>query len=75
MGAPLFDCSKQIRDDFSARFGAEIAFAVDAHADGIGFHVAFADHEHGVHFHLFGALDLAVDLVGAVVEFRADLME
>ena len=39
-------------------FCAEIAFAMYAHADGIGFHVAFADHEHGVDFHLLGGLDL-----------------
>ena len=74
MGAPLFDCGEKIRDHFVARFRAEIAFAVDADADGVGFHVAFSDHEHGVDFHLFGALDFAVDLVGAFVDFRADLM-
>jgi hypothetical protein len=39
-----------------------------------GFHVAFADHEHGVDFHLFGALNFAIDLVGAFVDFRANLM-
>ena len=47
---------------------------MDADADGVGFHVAFSNHEHGVHFHLLGALDFAVDLVGAFVDFRADLM-
>ncbi len=47
---------------------------MDADADGVRFHVAFSDHEHGVDFHLFGALDFAVDLVGAFVDFRADLM-
>jgi len=30
---------------------------VDADADGLGFHVALSDHEHGVDFHLFGALN------------------
>jgi hypothetical protein len=30
--------------------------------DGIGFRVAFSDHEHGVHFHLLAALDLDVKL-------------
>ena len=44
-------------------FGAEIPFAVDADADRIDFHVALSDDEHNVHFHLLGALDLAVDLV------------
>jgi hypothetical protein len=29
-----------------------------AHADGVGFHVAFSDKEHDVHFYLLGALDL-----------------
>ena len=62
MGAPLFDCGEQIRDDFSARLRAEITFAVNADADGVWFHVAFADHEHGVHFHLFGPLDFAAAL-------------
>ncbi len=47
---------------------------MDADAHCIGFHVAFSDHEHGVDFHLFGALDFAVDLVGAVVNLRGDLM-
>jgi hypothetical protein len=28
-----------------------------AHADRVGFHIAFSDHEHGMHFHLLGALD------------------
>jgi len=31
---------------------------MDADADGVGFHVAFSDHEHGVHFHLLDVLDL-----------------
>ena len=44
----------------------------DAH--GIGIHVAFSDHKHGVNFHLLGALDFAVDLVAAVVHFCADLL-
>ena len=59
---------------FGARFRAEIAFAMDADADGVGFHVAFPDYEHGVHFHLLGALDFPVDLVVALVDFRADLV-
>ena len=40
----------------------------------VRFHVALADDKHGVDFHLFGALDFAVDLVGAFIDFRADLM-
>jgi hypothetical protein len=44
---------------------------VDADTDRVGFHFAFCDHEHGVDFHLFGALDFAVDLVRAFVNSRA----
>jgi hypothetical protein len=33
---------------------------VDADTDCVGLHVAFPDHEQGVDFHLFGALDFAV---------------
>lgn len=40
-----------------ARLRAKVAFAVNAHFDGVRFHVAVSDHEHGVDFHLFG-LDL-----------------
>ena len=71
---PLFDRQENVRDRFATRFGAEISFAVNADADGIGFHIAFSNHEHGMDFHLFGALNFAVDLVGAVVNFRADLV-
>jgi hypothetical protein len=48
---------------------------MNADADGVGVHIAFSDYEHGVNFDLLGALDFAVDLVGAFVDFRADLME
>ena len=47
---------------------------MDADTDCIGVHVTFSDHEHGVDFHLFGALDFAVDLVAAFVEFCANLI-
>ena len=60
--------------DFGDRFGAQIALAVNADTYGIGFHIAFSNHEHGVHFHLFGAQDFAVDLIVAVVDLSADLM-
>ena len=53
---------------------AEVAFAVDADADGAGFHVAVADDEHGVDFHLLGVGDLRFDVVAAGVEFGADLV-
>ena len=56
------------------RFRAEITFAVNADADGAGFHVAFSDYKHGVHFHLLGALDFAVDLFGGGVELGADFV-
>ena len=45
-----------------------------AHAYRIRFHVAFSDYEHGVDFHLLGALDLAVDLIGALVDLGANMM-
>jgi hypothetical protein len=47
---------------------------VDANADGVGFQVAVANDQHGVDFHLFGARDLGFDVVGAGVEFAADLV-
>jgi hypothetical protein len=50
------------------------AFAVDANAVSVRVHVAFPDHEHGVDFHLFGALDFAVDVIGACVDLCADLL-
>jgi hypothetical protein len=48
-----------------------LPFAVDADANGVGFHVAFADHEHGVHFHLLGTLDFADRLA---TDVEADLV-
>ena len=47
---------------------------MDADADGVGFQVAVADDEHGVDFHLLGVRDLCFDVVGAGVEFAADLV-
>ena len=58
----------------SRGLGAEIAFAVDADADGVGFHVAVADDEHGVDFHLLGVRDLGFHVIAAGVELGADLM-
>ncbi len=60
------------RDDFGARFGAEVALAVDADADRACFEVAPAEDEHGVDFLLLGAEDFAVDLVGGGVDGGAD---
>src|SRR5436309_4483369 len=65
---------KYLRNYFAARFRAEIAFAVHAHTDRVRFQVAFSDDEHCVHFHLFGALNLAIDLVGTLIDLRADLV-
>jgi hypothetical protein len=56
-GSRHFNSFEDFGDGFGARFDAAIAFAVDANADGVGVHVALSDHEHSVHFHLFGALD------------------
>src|ERR1041384_2831855 len=74
LGASFPNRLQDLCDGFGARFGAEIAFAVDADADRVGFHFAICDYEHGVHFHLLGALDFAVDLIAAFVEFSAYLM-
>src|SRR5947208_7367676 len=71
---PFFDRQQNLGDRFAARLRAQVSFAVNANAYSIGFHVALSDHKHGVDFHLFGALNFAVDLVGAVVDLRADLM-
>ena len=60
---PLFDRRQNVRHHFALRLGAEIAFAVDAHANVARFHVARADDEHGVNFRQFRVLDLAVDFV------------
>src|SRR4030095_4397632 len=70
----LFDRPQNIGNCFAPRFGAEIAFAVNTNANGIGFHVALSDHEHGVDLHLFRALDFTIDLVAAFVDFGTDLM-
>ena len=59
---PLSNQLHDVGDGFGARPCAEIAFAVDTDAHGVGFHVALSDYKHGVHFHLLGALDFAVDL-------------
>ena len=56
--APFFNRLQDFRDRLGFWFRAQIAFAVDADAYCIGFHVALSDYEHGVDFHLFGALDL-----------------
>ena len=74
LGTPFPYRCENIGDRFAARFGAEIPFAVNADADAIGVQVPASDHEHGADFHLFGALDFAVDLVCAFVDFRADLL-
>jgi hypothetical protein len=60
LGTPFFDRLQDFADGFGARLRPEIAFAVDADADAVSFHVAFSDNKHGVDLHLFGALDFAV---------------
>ena len=64
LGSALFDRCENIGDHFGARFCAEVTFAMHANADCVRFHVAFSDDEHRVDFHLFRALDFAVDFVG-----------
>jgi len=70
----LSDRLQNVTDALGARFGAEVALAVDADADRVGFHIPRADDEHGVDFHLLGVGDLGFDVVGAGVEFAADLV-
>jgi hypothetical protein len=41
--APRFDRDEDVGDDFGARLGSQVAFAVDADTDGIRLHVAMAD--------------------------------
>ncbi len=53
---------------------AEVAFTVNTHADGVGFHVAISDHQHGVDFHLLGVGDFGFDVVVAGVELGADAL-
>ena len=57
LGSALFDSLHNFANRIAARFGAEVAFAVDADTDGVGIHVALPDDEHGVNVHLLGALD------------------
>ena len=65
---------QEVSDDFGARLGTEVGFVVDADFDCIGFHVAFANHEHGVDFHLLGTLNVPIDVVCAFVELATDLV-
>jgi DNA-binding NarL/FixJ family response regulator len=45
---------------------------MDSNGDGAGFVFALTDHEHGMDAGLFGALDFAVDFVGAEIGVGAD---
>src|SRR6266481_2868551 len=72
--APLFYGLENVGNRSAAWFRTEIAFTVNADADGVGVHVAFSDDKHRVHFHLFGALNFAVDVVAALVDLGANLM-
>jgi hypothetical protein len=42
LGTPFFDRLQDFADGFGARLRPEIAFAVDADADAVSFHVAFS---------------------------------
>src|SRR5579863_74369 len=59
-GAALFDRRQNIRERFSTGFGADVAFAVQAHADVSGIHVPATDDEHSVDLGFFCFLDFAV---------------
>ena len=47
---------------------------MDLNAVRVRLHVAVSDREHGVHFYLLSALDFAVNLVPAFVDFGANLI-
>jgi hypothetical protein len=57
LGAAFPDRLQDFCNSLATWLGAEIAFAVDADADGVRFHVAFSNHKHGVDFHLLSPLD------------------
>ena len=63
---------QNIRHHFALRLCTDVAFAVETDTDGVGGHVARADHQHRVHLRLLGLLDFAVDFVGAVIALGAD---
>jgi hypothetical protein len=65
-GKPFFDRPQNIGNSFAAWFRTEIAFAVNADADGVGFHIALSDYEHGMDFHL-----LARWILPLIFEWRA----
>jgi hypothetical protein len=70
--APLFDGLQNVRDHIALRLRSDVTLAVQTHRDVPSLHVTRADDEHRVHLRLFGALDFAVDFVGAVIAFGAD---
>src|SRR3954468_18270052 len=72
--AALPDRCQYIPYDFPTWLGAEVTFAMNANADCLGLHVPITDDEHGVDFHFFGVGDFRFDMIGARVEFSADLM-
>jgi len=44
---------------------------MDADADCVSVHVTLSDHEHGVDFHLLGALDFAALMASAALQARS----
>lgn len=75
LGASFPDRLQNVGDDIDARPGAEVALAVDAHADRAGFEIAMPEDEHGVDFHLLGAGDFGFDVVAARVQLAADFVD
>ena len=74
LSTTLLNGCKNVRSRLGPRLRAEVAFAMNADAHGVGFHVALSNHEHGVDLHLFSTLDFAVDVVAALVDLGSDLM-
>src|SRR5579862_8944934 len=71
-GTPLFDRLQNLGNDFGLGLRPDVAFAVKANTDRAGFHVATANDQHGVDLGLLSVRNLTVDLIRAVVPFRAD---
>src|SRR5437016_2703891 len=70
--SPLFDRRQNVRHYFSLRLRADVAFTMQSNRNVARLHVARTNHEHRVHFRFLGALNLAVDLIGAEVAFGAN---
>lgn len=58
------DCGDNVCDSLRARFGPQVALAMNTEADDAGLNVAFSDDKHRVNLLLLGFRDLRVYFVG-----------